>query len=118
VTWISLQDGSLPCKAGIDLSKFLDRILDLQALIEQGKPIPTRYYRQSQGRDYLLEEEGWLHLHIGYGIDDDVLLIVEQTPTEVIFIAVTDHSIFREHPRGRSLSGLKSKIAKAKRPRT
>jgi len=82
--------------------------------IKAGRPLDEKYYRQSLGRDHLLEEYGWLHLHIGHGVDNDVLLIVEQTETTIILIALTDHTIFNERPRGKSLTGLRSKIEAAK----
>lgn len=82
--------------------------------IKSGQPLDEKYYRQSAGRDYLLEEYGWLHLHIGHDVDDDVLLIVEQTEAAVVLIALTDHTIFEERPRGKSLTGLRSKIEAAK----
>lgn len=89
-------------------------MLEVIRYIKAGRPLDEKYYRQSLGRDYLLEEYGWLHLHIGYGVDDDVLLIVEQTETVVILIALTDHTIFKERPRGKSLTGLRSKLEAAK----
>ncbi len=82
--------------------------------IKAGRPLDEKYYRQSRGKDHLLEDYSWLHLHIGHGVDDDVLLIVEQTETAIILIALTDHTIFKERPRGKSLTGLRSKIEAAK----
>jgi len=67
--------------------------------IKAGRPLDEKYYRQSRGKDHLLEDYGWLHLHIGHGVDDDVLLVVEQTETAIILIALTDHTIFKERPR-------------------
>ncbi len=55
-----------------------------------------------------------MHLHVGHDVDDDVLLVVEQTEDQVIFIALTNHEIFQEDPRGKSLSKLGSKVAAAK----
>jgi hypothetical protein len=67
-----------------------------------------------ESRDYLLEELGWLHLHVGHGIDDRVLLIVEALDDRVFFIAVTDHSIFSERLRAKSLPPrLKSRAGEA-----
>ena len=118
VVFLALKDSSFPTKEGIELSKFRDNIADIREHIINGVPLPDHYYRQSSGRDYLLEERGWLHLHVGHDIDRDVLLIVEQTADKVIFIALTDHTIFRETPRAKSILGLRSKTEKAKlRPR-
>jgi len=95
--------GKLPVLNGIDTSLFEENIANIVRWIESGTGIPEEYYRESQGIDYLLMDHGWMHLHIGYGIDDNALLIVEQTEDKVIFIAITDHSIFDERPRGKSL---------------
>ncbi len=92
----------------------MPNLLEVIRCIKAGQPLDEQYYRQSPGRDHLLEEYGWLHLHIGHGVDDDVLLIVEQTETTIILIALTDHAIFNERPRGKSLTGLRSKIEAAK----
>lgn len=93
---------------------FLPNLLEVIRCIKAGRPIDEKFYRQSDGKDHLLEDYGWLHLHIGYGVNDDVLLIVEQTETAIILIALTDHTIFKERPRGKSLTGLRSKIEAAK----
>jgi hypothetical protein len=114
VVFLELKDGNFPTKEGIELSKFLDNIAHIREHIINGIALPEHYYRQSSGRDHLLEERGWLHLHVGHGIDDNVLLIVEQTADKVVFIALTDHTIFRENPRAKSLLGLRSKAEKAK----
>src|SRR4051794_21098644 len=106
VVFLALKDSSFPTKEGIELSKFRDNIADIREHIINSVPLPDHYYRQSSGRDYLLEERGWLHLHVGHDIDGDVLLIVEQTADKVIFIALTDHTIFRETPRAKSILGL------------
>ena len=92
----------------------MPNLLEVIRCIKAGHLLDEKYYRQSPGRDYLLEEYGWLHLHIGHGVDDNVLLIVEQTETAVILIALTDHTIFKERPRARSLAGLRSKLETAK----
>lgn len=91
--------GALP-SYGIDLVPYVDNIDLIRRCIEDGDPIPERFYRKSMGRDYLLEELGIFHLHIGIGIDDDVLLFVEELDEAVVFIAVTDHGVFEERPRG------------------
>ena len=108
------KDGRFPCKPGIDIRRFLTNFIEIAECIRSGKPVPERYYRKSVGRDYLLEEKNWLHLHVGYGIDNSVLLIVEQTRDGVVFIALTDHDIFEERPRGKSLLGLMTKLFRAK----
>ena len=113
---ITLADGRFATKPGIELERFLDNILDIRDHIVNGRPLPDHYYQRSTGRDFLLETRGWLHLHVGYDIDDNVLLIVEQTADRVIFIGLTDHDIFRERPAGRSLARLGRRIAKAKLP--
>ncbi|GEP03071.1 hypothetical protein [Methylobacterium oxalidis] len=117
VEFITLADGSFATRPGIDLERFLDNILDIRRHIVSGHPLPEHYYRRSRGRDHLPESRGWLHLRVGHGIDDDVLLIVEQTADCVLFIGLTNHDIFKERPRGRSLLRLGSRIAKAKLPR-
>lgn len=76
--------------------------------------IPNTFYRSSAGGDRLLREKGWLHLHVGRDIDDNILLIVEQIKEGVIFICLADHEIFKENPLGNSLSGLNSKIEQEK----
>ncbi len=111
---VTLADGTFPVKPGIDPTPFADAIAFVRQCIVTGTRLPERFFRRSGGRDLLLEEEGWLHLHVGVDVDDDVLLIVEQTEDRVVFIALTDHSIFTERPRGRSLRGLRSKIARLK----
>lgn len=112
---VSLKDGSLPRDSHINYDLYEERILDLIESIQEGKGVGNEnYYRQSSGRDYLLSQEGWLHLHIGHGIDDNVLLIVEQTADQVIIIKLTDHKIFDERPRGKGMFGLKTKIAQLK----
>jgi hypothetical protein len=108
---VLLADGRFPVKHGIDISLFEKNIQIVRDCIVQGKALPNDFYRKGPGRDYLLEERGWLHLHVGYGIDDNVILIVEEHADRVIFIALTDHAIFEERPRARSLRGLGSKIA-------
>ena len=93
---------------------FLPNLLEVIRCIKAGRPVDEKYYRQSSGEDPLLKERGWLHLHIGHGVDDNVLLIVEQTETAVVLIALTHHTIFNERPRGKSLTGLRSKMEAAK----
>lgn len=111
---ITDQHGRLCAQAGIDPAKFEDNIQIVRDCVLAGRQLPTQFYRRSPGKDYLLEENGWMHLHVGHGIDDDVLLIVEAMDDRVLFIALTDHRIFKERPRGKSLRGLRSKIARAK----
>jgi hypothetical protein len=111
---VTLADGTFPVKPGIDPAPFADAIAFVRRCIVTGTGLPERFYGRSAGRDLLLDDEGWLHLHIGVGIDDDVLMIVEQTEDRVIFIALTDHTIFAERPRRRSLKALRSKIARLK----
>ena len=111
---IQLTDGSFPRKAGIDPTPFKANIADIRAHIIAGQELPAHYYRKSKGRDHLLAEKGWLHLHVGYDSDDNILLIVEQTDDKVIFIGLTDHDIFDEVPRGKSFARLGSKIAAIK----
>lgn len=92
--------GALPSN-GIDLEPYVDNIDLIRRCIESGTAIPERFYRKSRGRDHLLEDQGIYHLHIGVGIDDDVLLFVEDLGVAVVFIAVTDHGVFDERPRGK-----------------
>jgi hypothetical protein len=109
--------GRLVTRPGIDLDRFANRIAEVRECIEAGRELPAHFYRKFPGRDYLLEELGWLHLHVGHGIDDRVLLIVEALDDRVFFIAVTDHSIFSERLRAKSLRRLGSKVAQAKLPK-
>lgn len=108
---VLLQNGKLPINpASIDGQRFVQRINLIYQLIRHGKPLPEYFYPQSGGYDSMLDQRGWLHLHIGYGIDNNILLLVEQTTDAVVFIALTDHSIFREKPAGKRFNGLGSKI--------
>ena len=108
---VLLQNGKLPINPNtIDGQLFAQRLNLIYQLIRHGKALPEWMYRQTEGRDTMLESRGWLHLHIGYGIDNDILLIVEQTPDTVIFIGLTNHSIFKEKPAGKRFYGLGSKI--------
>jgi hypothetical protein len=106
-----------PLKPAFNSAKFTGNIQIVRECVISGRELPGQFYRQSPGRDYLFEEHGWMHLHVGHGIDDDVLLIVESLEHKVLFIALTDHRIFNERPRGKSLHGLRSKIAQAKLPK-
>ncbi|MBV8849472.1 MAG: hypothetical protein JOZ16_07785 [Methylobacteriaceae bacterium] len=115
---ITDRQGRLITQPGIDLNKFANNIAEIREHIEAGRELPPHFYRASPGRDYLLEDHGWLHLHVGHGIDDSVLLIIEPLEDRVIFIALTDHGIFHERPRAKSLRGLGSKIAKARLPKS
>ena len=59
-----------------------------------------------------------IDLHVGHDVDDGVLLIVEQLEDRVILICLTDHTIFAEHPRARSIfcaCGSKVEAAKLRR---
>ncbi|WP_273499128.1 hypothetical protein [Methylorubrum populi] len=118
VEFITLSNGGLVEKPDIDLTLFLGNIIDIQQHTIASTPLPQHYCRKSTGPDFILERKGWLHLHVGHDIDDNVLLIVEQTVDKAIFIALTDHDIFKEVPIGRSLIRLGSKVAKAKLPAT
>jgi hypothetical protein len=111
---ITDREGRLVTLSGIDLNRFASKIAEVRDHVEAGRELPHHFYRASPGRDYLLEDYGWLHLHVGHGIDDSVLLIVEALDDRVIFIALADHRIFNERPRAKSLRRLGSKIAKAK----
>lgn len=86
-----------------DITPFLPNLLIIRRCIETGRPIPARFYRRSDGIDGLYRETGWHHLHVGIGINDDVLLLVKEVPGRVIFVAFTDHSIFRERPKARRI---------------
>jgi hypothetical protein len=101
---------------GIDGDLYKGILYDLKILIEAGEQVPPNYYRKSPGTDYLLNERGWIHLHIDPN-NDNILLIVTQTKDAVIFIALTDHSIFDEEPPGKTINNfMATKIAKAKLP--
>src|ERR1700744_4695777 len=117
VVVITDKGGQLVTQSGIDLNNFASNIAEVRECIEAGRELPHRFYRSSPGRDYLLEEYGWLHLHVGHGIDDSVLLIVESLEDRVIFIALTDHRIFNECPRAKSARGLGSKIGTDRLPK-
>lgn len=103
-------NGKLPVKAGLDPKPFFRNIEDVIDRIRNGWGLPDEYCRRSTGRDHLLEDHGWIHLHIGHDINDDVLLIVEQTETHVILIAITDHEIFEEIPPADSVLQYKKAI--------
>ena len=96
----------------INLALYADNIAKINDFITQGPSIPEEFYRSTTGKDYLLEEQGLIHLHIGRNINDDILLIVKETENGVIFVAVTDHSLFDERPRGKTIKRiLGTKIA-------
>lgn len=96
------ERNNFPAFHNIDANIFGKRILELKNKIILGQ-VDEYYYRTSGDRDALLDEQGWLHLHIAPDIDNDVLLIVEQTIDTVIFLGLVRHRIFQERPRGRSL---------------
>ncbi|MGJ3263128.1 MAG: hypothetical protein ACFE0R_07820 [Salinarimonas sp.] len=114
VLLLELRDGTFPTRPGIDASLFRANMMDIIDRIEDGVPLPGHYYRRSVGRDFLLERFGWLHLHVGHDVDDGVLLVVEQLEDRVILICLTDHTIFAERPRARSILRLRSKVEAAK----
>ncbi|WP_298956619.1 hypothetical protein [uncultured Methylobacterium sp.] len=110
VELVLLSDGTFAVKPGIDFERFKTNIAEIVDRIKAGTGLPDHYYRKTTGRDALLDDYGWMHLHVGHDIDDDVLLIVEQTQDAVILVALTDHTIFRERPRARSIRRLNSKV--------
>jgi hypothetical protein len=83
----------------IDFNDYKNIILDLEQNIINGVPLDEEFYRKSNGKDYLLENKNRLHLHLA----DDVLLIVEQWDDRVIFIVLTNHSLFEEIPKGKTI---------------
>lgn len=114
VIHILLADGKIPRETGLDIFPFINNMEIIKNHITNGISIPEHFYRDTTGIDYLYKEQGWMHLHVGYGIDDDVLLLVQETDNKVIIIGFFTHKIFNERPRGKSAFGLKRKIAKAK----
>jgi hypothetical protein len=96
------SQNKFPSFHNIDTNLFGNHILSLRNKVLNGT-VDDYYYRKSVGRDALLDEQGWLHLHIAPDIDNDVLLIAEQTDDTVIFIALVRHTVFRERPRGQSV---------------
>jgi len=84
VLLLELTDGTFPTRPGIDASLFRANMMDI------------------------------IDLHVGHDVDDGVLLIVEQLEDRVILICLTDHTIFAEHPRARSILRLRSKVEAAK----
>ena len=110
VDFISDSKGRILTANNIDISPFQGNLDTIVSCITNGTAIPEQYYRQTIGRDTLLEELGWIHLHIGYGIDDNVLLFVSQSEHVVVFVILADHRIFSEEPVGKSIRGLKRRV--------
>ena len=112
VVFLQDKNGSL-FSNGIDLSLFIDNILDVASYIEAGEIIPEKYYRASMGRDELYDETGIIHLRIAKEVDNNVRLFIKEYPDRVIFICLNTHKVFNEKPVDKSFKGLYSKIDKS-----
>ena len=106
VIYLENKNKTLWYSTSLDGSKFAPIIKHLTNCIRQGQLIDEKYYRQTTGIDYLLQEQNWIHLHIDPDGDDDALLWVQQNEHAVVFIGISTHDVFNERPRAESMKDL------------
>lgn len=75
--------------------------------IENGKPLPSGYYRKGLGlnSDELLEVHGIMHLHLGKSNTSELLYLV-QYPDHVVLLELSDHAHFALRPIGTRLNAV------------
>lgn len=100
---LSSEDGGLYRMEGFNNDEWWQVISEIEQCIIDGISVPEKYYRRSRGLDYLLNDHGLIHLHLDPHGNDDILLFVRQTEEMVRFEMITNHSIFDEKPRGKSV---------------
>jgi len=100
------KNDKLFAEQGIDRTKYNKSIYKIIKSIQAGNGVPESFYRKTTGIDYLYKKFQWIHLHL----DDDVLLIVKEMKDHVIFIIITDHTIFQDKPNFPSLSGVDNSV--------
>lgn len=119
------KDGEFPVVKGVDITLFAESIADIRERIENGTPLPPNRYRQGTQRDLLLEQEGYMHLHVDPGVDNDVLLLVGQTDDTVVFLGLVRHSDLFDPPKyasgtkkwlSRPLAEMRMRWRMAKKP--
>lgn len=78
---------------------------DIRNRIEQGWELEPHRYRKGidQDDDGMLTRTGIMHLHLGKPPGDDLLYLV-QYDNKVIFLEVSGHEVFSDHPPGRLLA--------------
>lgn len=98
---VSIAGDTLEVNIGLTSEQEQD-LQDLLDFIEQGIPVPDRYYRASTGRrsDELLIKHNIMHLHLG-GPHSDALVYLIQYEDAVMLICVDRHIHLEDHPVGK-----------------
>jgi hypothetical protein len=95
----------------IGLSKRPELLTALETIIdciESGRALPLGSYRGSTVLDELLEDEGYMHLHLGDPTTRELIFLV-QYPHHVVILEITDHYHFKTRPRGAVLKRIHGK---------
>lgn len=88
----------------------LQALAEIKEYVENGRPLPARYYRRDSQTtvDQMLQSEGFLHLHAG-DPSTRVLIYAIQYDDAVLILEITGHEHFQTKPPGTVLHTLHDK---------